>query len=748
MALFRFWCTQIALSCLLLLLAGCDNQSDLESPPTQSPSKPAAALSAPLYVGKDACTTCHQQETQDWQGSHHDLAMQVASESSILGDFNQAKFVYNGIETTFYRQQDAFMVRTDGPDGLMKDYPIKYAFGVAPLQQYLIELEGGRIQALGIAWDSRPVEQGGQRWFHLYPSQQVDYRSHLHWTKPDQNWNYMCAECHSTRLEKNYDPQTNTFATRFSEINVTCEACHGPGSNHVVWAKAGASSANRADSRKGLRIIFDERKGVLWNVDAHSGKVQRSKARLSRKEIDTCARCHSRRSILSEAFEHGRPIGDTHRVALLDETLYFPDGQPADENYVYGSFLQSKMYHKGVTCSDCHQPHSLALKLPGDQVCGQCHALDRYASTQHHFHSPASAGARCAECHMPVTTFMVVDGRHDHSFRIPRPDVSETLGTPNVCTGCHTGHDAQWAAAEMKKWYGHPSVGFQDYAQLLADARLGNPAVSRSLLAFIQNEDQPAIARATAIELSSPFPSSERDSVLTVMSQHRDPLLRRATIAPLSSGSSSIGSQVLASMLNDDVKDVRVSAARALIALRALGASDTANPEVLKRVLDEYIATQELNADRAESWLNLGSLYVDQGALEAAELAYKSALKLDADFVPAIINLADLYRMTQRDSLAEAILVEGLQRQPKTAALSYSLGLLRVRRQDYPAALVALARAYELEQENARYAFVYGVALHDAGDRPSALEVLQKALIRHPFDRDLQNALSAYRLSK
>ncbi|NNG13164.1 MAG: hypothetical protein HKM88_07950, partial [Halobacteria archaeon] len=430
----------------------------------------AGAAASAQYAGRVVCADCHTEQASLWSGSHHDLAMQPVNAKSVLGDFAGASLTHFGVTSSFYTKDDKFMVRTEGPDGKLQDYVIKYVFGVEPLQQYLIEFPGGRLQALGLAWDTRAKEQGGQRWFHLYPDEKIAHDDELHWTKPSQNWNSMCAECHSTHLEKNYDPVARTFDTTWSEIDVSCEACHGPGSAHVIWAEQ-KPGWKKLESNKGLSILLDERKDVQWKMDPKTGNALRSQARDSDKEIEMCARCHARRSPISGQYAHGESFMDHYLPRLLDDGMYFADGQIDDEVYVYGSFIQSKMYHAGVTCSDCHEPHSMALKVPGNGVCLQCHQASRFDQTSHHFHKPGSSGTSCAECHMPPKDYMVVDPRHDHSMRIPRPDLSVSLGTPNACNGCHPDQSAQWAAEQVKNWYGHTPEGFQNYAAALHDAR-------------------------------------------------------------------------------------------------------------------------------------------------------------------------------------------------------------------------------------------------------------------------------------
>jgi predicted CXXCH cytochrome family protein len=391
--------------------------------------------------------------------------MQPPTDASVAGDFNNARFTYAGVTSTFSRRDGKFVVRTDGPDGKLADYDVKYTFGIAPLQQYIIELPGGRLQALSIAWDSRPRAQGGQRWFHLYPGQNVNHRDELHWTRPSQNWNYMCAECHSTGVRKNYDPKTRRFATSYAEVNVACEACHGPGSNHIAWARKDGDGRRPDDPTKGLAVTLDDRRGVTWTISAETGNAQRSPAVRAGHEVEVCGRCHARRGQFSEDDNSRRSLGDSHRVALLEDRLYYPDGQIRDEVYEYGSFLQSEMFHRGVTCSDCHDPHSGKLRAAGSQVCLGCHSAEVYDG---HASLPPGwlAGADCLGCTCrPPPTW---SSTRATTTPRPRPDSLVRLSVPNACTRCHADRPAEWAAKQVDAWYGHTPRGHQRYAEALA----------------------------------------------------------------------------------------------------------------------------------------------------------------------------------------------------------------------------------------------------------------------------------------
>ena len=729
----------------------------------------AAPIIAANYVGTAECKACHEATYEAWKGSHHALAMQHANVQSVLGNFNDAKFIYSGITSTFFKRNSKFFVNTDGPDGKLRDYEIKYTFGVTPLQQYLIEMPGARFQALSIAWDSRPKEQGGQRWFHLYPKERITHDDELHWTRPSQNWNFMCADCHSTELRKNYDPVTDRFKTEWTEISVGCEACHGPGSRHLDWAatqspllekggKGGFESrpqiplnppfpkgekVNRADTTKGLTASLDERRGVTWKPNETTGNATRSKVRASEREIEVCAQCHARRGQIAEGYAPGRPFLDYYRPAFLTSPLYHGDGQQRDEVYIWGSFLQSKMYASGVTCSDCHNPHSGKLRAEGSAVCATCHLPSKYDAPAHHHHKAGSAGAACVACHMPTTTYMVVDPRHDHSLRVPRPDLSMKLGTPNPCNGCHKDRDARWAAAQVRQWYGREPRGYQSFAGAFTAANAGAIDASAQLRAIAADASHPAIARATALaQFNAPLSKATLD---TLSAGLRDPsaLVRLAALQSLATSSPDARVRLTAPLLADPMKAIRIEAVNVLAPVPAtqLSAEQRA---AFERASAEYVASQRYNADRAEARVNLGTFYANRAEPARAEEEMKTAIRLDPLFAPAYVNLADLYRAVGRDADGEKILREGIRVAPNSAILHHGLGLALVRLKRADVALGELERATMLEPGNVRFAYVYAVALHSSGKVDAALKRLEKTLAADPNDRDVLQALASF----
>jgi Flp pilus assembly protein TadD/nitrate/TMAO reductase-like tetraheme cytochrome c subunit len=678
------------------------------------------ALAVAVPIGSEACGSCHRVQFAAWQQSQHAKAMQHADATSVLGDFRDVRYEYNGVTTRFFMADGKYMVNTDGPDGGMTDYEVRYTFGLDPLQQYLVAFPDGRMQALGIAWDTRPLAQGGQRWFHLRPGQGVDFKDELHWSRRAQNWNFMCADCHATAVRKNYDQVGDSFSTTWTEIAVGCEGCHGPGSNH---AKAPASSA----AGSGLRVDFLERDGVEWRMDPTTGTAYRSTPRATEVELQVCAQCHSHRSQIADGYEPGMPFHDFYRESVLEPNLYHVDGQQLAEVHVSGSFAQSRMNHAGVTCSDCHDPHSAKTRAQDNAVCAGCHLPARYDVQDHHHHPQGSPGAQCVNCHMPEATYMVVDPRRDHFIRIPRPDLSVAYGTPNACSSCHVAQDAAWAAAQIQLWKGGQAPDRQQLAaSAFAAADANEPGAGVRLGQTATDLSLPAITRATALWRLGRLPGPTAEHAATHSLADPDPLLRRTAVESLSDLPEPRRLAVLAPLLDDTVRTVRIAAASALA-----GSMTNATPAErasFERAANEFIAARQFNADTAEARTDLGVFLAKLGRLREAETAMKAAISLEPEFTAGYVNLVDLYRTQDREGEGEALLLLGLARSPQSPELHHIHGLLRVRQNRMPEALVELRKASQLAPGNARFAYVHAVALDSVGDSTAALEEIRRVL--------------------
>jgi predicted CXXCH cytochrome family protein len=694
------------------------------------------------YLGRESCRDCHQKEYDLFQGSDHDMAMDHATRETVLGDFNNATFTHFGVTSRFYVSEDQYMVHTEGPDGTMMDYQVSYVFGVRPLQQYLIAFPGGRYQCLPICWDSRPAENGGQRWFHIYQDERIAPDDVLYWTRVTQNWNYMCAECHSTNLRKDYSYKNKVYNTTWSEIDVSCEACHGPGSDHVDWAeKVEEGSSPDIYPNMGLVVRLKDTDNATWVFDTDSVTARRSVARQSDELVQMCSRCHARRAVATEDYYHGGSLLDTHWPSLLEEDLYFADGQILEEVYVYGSFLQSKMYQAGVVCKDCHEPHSGKVFVQGNALCYRCHMATEYGSRKHHFHDPAKEGASCFECHMHERTYMVVDPRRDHSIRIPRPDLSDKLGTPNACNQCHPDKSTQWATRYLREWYGDDLLNREHYGEIFWAGRQRYPEAHKGLIALAGDREQPPMIRATAISLLGGYPDPTTSELLRKTIIDPDPLVRYATLTVAQYGEPEFIRDLALSRLSDSVKLVRLMAANSLTSVPR-NLIPTASTDKLNAALEEYNASLMINADHPSTHLNFGNLYLNTGDFEKAEASYREAIEIEPGLVAPYINLADLYRRQNRDNKGEIELKSALEKYPDLAPIHYSLGLLKVRQGDHEEALVYLEKAARYDPGDPHYSYVYAIGLNSQQRVEEALEYLEGALENHPFDRNILYSLA------
>ncbi|MFQ5582926.1 MAG: tetratricopeptide repeat protein [Calditrichia bacterium] len=703
-------------------------------------SSTEALVNRATFVGRDSCLNCHKAEYNLWKGSDHDLAMQEVNEETVLGDFNNATITHFGITSKFFKRDGKFYVNTEGPDGKFNDFEIAYVFGITPLQQYLVKFPRGRFQVLPLCWDTRPEEEGGQRWFHIYPDERIAPDDLLYWTRMNQNWNFMCAECHSTNLKKNFNPVIGAYNTTWSEIDVSCEACHGPGSLHVEWAdkKAGEETLD-GYVNKGLTVqVGNPGKGV-WIFSDTSTTAKRTTPLRSKMQIETCARCHSRRGVISENYIYGRPLLDTHDLQLLEENMYFPDGQIQDEVYVYGSFLQSKMYRRGVVCSDCHEPHSTRILAQGNLVCYRCHKEESYNTLAHHFHNPEKPGASCADCHMPERTYMVVDPRRDHSIRIPRPDLSLELGTPNACNQCHADKPVKWASDNFKKWYGNKLPAGKHYGEIIQAGREGHPQAEKLLTELVSDTTIPAIVRASALLLLRNYPGKAMVKTLQQSAKEKDDIVRYGVAGALDFLNPEIRLAIEGDLLKDSIRAVRVETAGNLAGLE--NRMSAAERTAFNNALSEYIEAQKINADRPSAHLKMARLYIQSEKFDEAEAEYRQAIKIEPHFIYSYINLADLYRSQNRDKEGEQILLKALEKIPRQPEIHYAYGLLLVREKRANEAIEQFKIANDLHPGDAQISYVYGIALNSIGETTEAIAVLEKAYENNPYNRDLLYAL-------
>jgi Flp pilus assembly protein TadD len=740
-----FQCVIIIFLCMSLLSACKDRgEQSLPEKPYQAGSEEPEKAS---FVERQLCIDCHEDKYSQWTGSHHDLAMDVASDETVLGDFNNSKFTHYGVTSTFYKKDGNFFIRTDGADSQLHDYKIMYVFGVDPLQQYLVEFPDGRIQVPDIGWDDRAKRDGGQRWVHLHPDEKITPKHIFHWTRWFLNWNYMCGECHTTNFQKNYDLESNTFKTTWTMIDVGCQACHGPGSHHVAWANAEEEpeSPKRSYENKGLEV----------NLRAEDPDVQ----------MDACARCHSRRNRLRKDYQYGQPLMDYYVPQVLIDPFYYPDGQILDEVYVYGSFIQAKKYQHGVRCTDCHNPHTARLHIYGNELCTGCHSSpppvqyetlrDReYNSPTHHFHKEDSEGSLCVECHMPETKYMIVDPRRDHKFLIPRPDLSVKLDIPNPCNRCHADKTAQWAADKIDEVHPDTRAAREKevhVAEIFAAGQADRQEAGPGLIRIIRDRSRPPIIRATSIHILSRFRDEDSINATADVLADNAPLVRYEAVRAISAlipGIMDAAHQhrkysLLVPLLKDPILAVRSETARVLTEVP----QEYFDPQVIKdfeAALDEFTQRQEAIADRPEAHLNLGIMYENLGEDAMAETSYRTAIRLVNDFFPARFNLANFYNRAGRNREAEEQLREIITFDSNNGEAYYSLGLLLAEENRLAEAVAALGNAAQLLPDRARVHYNYSLSLRHYGRNEASLTAMLKAHQIDPRDPGIVQAIAVF----
>jgi tetratricopeptide (TPR) repeat protein len=698
-----------------------------------------AAKSGPFFTGRASCIECHKKEDDLWSGSHHDMAMDTATAANVLGNFDNYEFRHKGATHHLFRRDGKFFINTNGPDGKFADFQVAYTFGYTPLQQYLIPFEGGRLQCLPIAWDTEK-----KRWFHLgdtvYSGQNIKPDNWLYWTNQAQNWNGMCADCHSTNLRKNYDPVKNRFRTTWSEIDVSCEACHGPASDHIEWAKLPEGSRP---------------------ADVNTGLIIRTRNLDNKELLNVCARCHSRRSIMGDYDNNNEDLLNYMIPQLITTPIYHADGQILEEDYEYASFTQSKMFEKGIKCNDCHDSHSVKTLKSDNQLCLKCHRPDIYDSPSHHFHKMAVAGvspalvnrgepqykqgtgSQCVNCHMVGRYYMGVDYRRDHSFRNPRPDLTISIGTPNACNDCHKDKTTAWSQGFIEKWYGARKRAH--YGETFTAANRRDPKATPDLILYAGNELLPLMVRATAVSLLANYDDSlSRKAVEKALT---DPysLIRHSAINGFNPEDIKSFEKLMKPLLNDPVKGIRIEAAIRLSTVPEEQLSDPVK-KARRVALQEYTDVNLYVSDFPGGRYNLGIMYANAGELEKAAESYRSALKTDNLFYMAKVNLATVYNQQGKNDEAERLLRDVLNESPEIYQVNYSLALLLAEKGNIPESRKYFLKAAELLPDHPRILYNLALLENSQGNKSQAEIYLLKALEREPFNYDFLYAICTFYL--
>ncbi len=726
----RLFLAACALACLLpLVFAVVVATSRWRSNPKLAPVGDTAVFAA--YGKSPSCQSCHEEEFKNWQGSHHAQAERIVDPTRDQAAFDPAQTIAHGSRQSTARVVDGRMqLLTQGLNGTNEPFAVARVIGVDPLLQYLLPAGGGRWQASELCFDPKRLE-----WFNVYGEEDRQPGEWGHWTGRGMNWNFMCATCHNTRLRKNYDPRTDTYATTMAEMGVGCEACHGPMADHNAWQ---AKHPNRSG-------------------DPTIRKITRAEM------FDTCGQCHARRGELTGDFQPGENFLDHHHLTIPDETdVFHPDGQVRDEDYEFTAFLGSRMHLAGVRCVDCHEPHTSKLRVPGNLMCMACHGntmtngAPRIDPATHSHHKTDTAGDRCTDCHMPTTVYMQRHPRHDHGFTVPDPRLTKELGIPNACNRCHTNQTSDWSLEAMNKWYGpRTNELMRTRATAIANARAGDAAAVTTLVRMATGETN-FFWRAVAANLLQRWSAEPAvTAALLRCAGDTNALVRTAAVRglePLAQSGPDAVVNALHARLADPVRSVRVAAAWALH--HTLDTNSPAGKDLL--------AYLRHNADQPASAMQAGVLQLDRGDAAGALTHFRRAVSWDPNSAPfynamavaasvlgqsieAVTALQAACRLAPREAEyryklglalneagrlaeAQAALAEAVKLDPQFARAWYNLGLAYSAQQDWEPALAALLRAESLDARSAQIPYARATILARLGRVDEARRAAQRAL--------------------
>jgi len=675
-----------------------------------STEQPGSDSAAATYAGSQSCRECHQSEFELWQESHHALAERLINPDRDRFAF-QPEHSIESASHVYQMKVDGthFEMRLQGPDGNLTTFRPTRVLGETPLRQFLIPLDRGRVQVTELAVDS----ETGQ-WFNVFGSENRRAGEWGHWTGRGMNWNSMCGYCHNTGYHKNYDPGSDSYATSMAEMAVGCEACHGPMSEHVTWQRK-----------------YPE------------GKTDPTVSLLSRRQIlDTCGTCHARRTELTGRFLPGDDFLDHFAPVIPDATdIYYPDGQVREEVYEYVSFLGSRMHGAGVTCTDCHNPHSGELITTGNALCMSCHGEGQLAAPiikepEHSHHPEGTSGSSCVECHMPVTVYMQKDARRDHGFTIPDPLLTREYGIPNACNRCHTDESTDWTLEAVHRWYGERMERHtRQRARWIAQARLEHPDAISGLLHMLKSESLPVWRASAALLLRDWLSrSGVREALLESLSDP-DPLVRgmsSRTLEPLAHVDDPVVRQALTRQLDSDTRMERIEAAWAL--------RDTVSLE--SRHGNELLHYLNLNLDQPTGALQMAAFLLDRGDPSEALRYCRMAVERDPYSAPLRHELAIVLSQNGQSGEALKELEEAVKLAPREALYRFKLGLAWNELGTLTRAIEALQSAVRLEPRYGRAWYNLGLAYSTAGNLSQSIEALRRAERLLPEDPEVPYALA------
>ncbi len=670
----------------LLFFISCQ-KNDTKFVETHQPQR-AAALSP------QGCAECHAEIVAEWENSHHALANRLVDFPRDSAAFQQRQNLSLGernVSTSIRGQSLVF--KENGKNSIEVAAPVG-VIGYDPLIQYLIPTGNGKLQTYTLSYEPTTKE-----WFYVFEDDVRLPGEWGHWSGQGMNWNANCGYCHMTDYHKNLDQDPSrpiAYESQWLYQGISCAQCHNGLEEHVKSPDAPEVVSLNAQSKVQIE---------------HS-----------------CATCHARRQELTvEAFRPGDSFHDHYGLSAVDQgDLYHPDGQVNNENFVYTSMQLNKMGHAGISCMDCHNPHTAALSLPADNnaLCMKCHTTGDNGATlidpiKHSRHQPGSEGARCIECHMPDNTFMARDDRRDHIFSIPDPQLSAEIGSPDTCTACHTDQNMKWAGEWVETWWpDHATkrVHVRERARAIQSFRDGSASDYKELLRLAQKEEI-LLWKASLTGMLTPWSQwKEVETYLRQMLAHTDPHIRSAAVRALARHPQR--QALLAPLLQDEFRVVRIQAAQLI------------GPAPEYR--EEYETFHRFSSDRPNNALMLADYFSADPEQQKQWIRRSISLEPTNDVIygDGAVLLA---RGADVDG-AKALLLEGIAMAPQSASLRYSLALIEAEQQNYSAAINWMQQSVRLDPQQPRAWYNLSILLRRQGDLKGARAAAEKAYELSPND--------------
>jgi tetratricopeptide (TPR) repeat protein len=596
-----------------------------------------------------------------------------------------------------------------GPEGKSK-YPIQHALGGKNVYYFLTPMERGRLQTLPVAYDVHKKE-----WFDTAGSGLRHMADEpVGWKESVYTFNTACYRCHVSQLSLNYDLETDTYRTTWTEPGINCETCHGPGEEHIRVCK----EAPKGTVPRDLKIT---RGGRDFTVEQNNA---------------ACAPCHAQVTPLTTTFMPGERFFDHYDLAALEDPDFYPDGRDLGENYTYTLWLLSPCVKSGeLSCLDCHTSSGrYRQKDDPNTSCLPCHEERVQDVAAHSHHLAGSDGSQCISCHMPMTEFARMR-RSDHSMLPPTPAATITFNSPNACNLCHTDKDAAWADGHVRKWrtrdYQAPIL---HRAGLIEAARKQDWSRLPEMLQYITSKDRDEVYATSLVRLLRACDDPIKWPTILQAMEDPSPLVRGAAAESLGAMPTRKTGEALVKATGDEYRLVRVRAGGALTDYPGLLLAplvrdqDAAN---LDKATDEFVSFLLSRPDHWTSHYNVGNFYMGHGDLSMALTAYGTALSLEPRAVMAMVNASMAYARMGEDGKAEESLRKALEIEPQNAAANYNMGLLKAE-QDQPAeAEKHLRTALDSDPQMHEAAYNLGVLL--ASSRiVEAMKLILKAYELHP----------------